>query len=290
MNIYLYGNDRQHRHRAAIVNFAAALHRAGASLCGDRAFVDFLASGMAPGDELPPIAVVEAAECPADTALALSFGGDGTFLSAAHVVAPLSIPLMGINTGHLGFLAGGSLAEARALIDDIIGGNLVVESRSCLEVSSPDVVLEGSTVALNEIAISKKGTASMLRIEATLDGHHLADYLADGLVIATPTGSTAYNLSVGGPVVDPRAAVMVLSPIAPHTLTQRPLVVADTSVVEARGVPRTPSFLLSIDGRSLTIPRGARLTVSAARRPLLLARPSNHNFTDTLRTKLLWGI
>lgn len=219
--------------------------------------------------------------------LALSFGGDGTFLHAADLLAPHSVPLLGVNTGHLGFLAALTLDEAIELMPGIVAGDYVVERRAMLSVESD----AAGTLppALNEVALLKGDTASMVEVETSLDSQPLALYKGDGLIISTPTGSTAYNLSVGGPVLAPGCGAFVISPVAPHTLTMRPLVVPSTSVITAVPRSRVGSVCLSVDGNSVTIPSGSSLSIRLSECLALIARPVNKTYFDTLRSKLLWG-
>lgn len=223
--------------------------------------------------------------------LVLSIGGDGTFLRTARWVAPSEVPILGINNGHLGYLTDIDLAEAPGLADALISGELQPDARRMLE-----VITEGGhggptePYALNEVAVLRDATASMITIDTRLDGHALARYPADGLVVSTPTGSTAYNLSVGGPLIAPMTGAFVVSPVAPHALTMRPIVVPDTSEVEMRVESRTGHFRLALDGRSETLPEGVIVRVRRADFRTIIARRPGRDFADTLRTKLLWGV
>lgn len=223
-----------------------------------------------------------------------SFGGDGTFLRTARRVAEKEIPIIGFNTGHLGFLAEHSIAEAPAMVDRLISGDFTVESRSLLEGKGiGDKVKAGVSgwgFALNEIAILRQDTASMITVNALLDDMPVASYQGDGLIVSTPTGSTAYNLSVGGPVVQPTAPCWVLSPIAPHSLTMRPLVVADSHVIDISVESRTDTYRVTLDGRSLILPIDVKLRLRRAPFVTKVVHTTDHNFIDTLREKLLWGI
>ncbi len=169
-------------------------------------------------------------DLPIGTDLVISIGGDGTFLRTAAWVGDREIPILGVNTGHLGYLAGVSLDELLVNVDKYISTSMATESRTLIEVVSNEV--RGSRYALNEVTIAKEDTASIISAMTKIDGRELADYRADGLIVATPTGSTAYNLSVGGPIIEPSAPVFVLSPIAAHSLSMRPMVVNDRSQIE----------------------------------------------------------
>lgn len=223
-----------------------------------------------------------------------SFGGDGTFLRTARRVASKEIPIIGFNTGHLGFLAEQSVSEASAMVDRLISGDYTVESRSLLEGkgigNKVKAGVSGWGFALNEIAILRQDTASMITVNTLLDGMPVASYQGDGLIVSTPTGSTAYNLSVGGPIVQPTAPCWVLSPIAPHSLTMRPLVVADSHIIDISVESRTNTYRVTLDGRSLILPIDVKLRLRRAPFVTKIVHSTDHNFIDTLRAKLLWGI
>lgn len=225
---------------------------------------------------------------------AISIGGDGTFLRTARWVGAKETPIIGINTGHLGFLAEESISTASQLIDELMEGNYFIESRSLLEVRGVNgdirASLSGWAYALNEVAILRQDTASMITVDTRLDGMPVASYQGDGLIISTPTGSTAYNLSVGGPIVQPTAPCWVLSPIAPHSLTMRPLVVSDSHIIETSVESRADTYRLTLDGRTLILPINVKLQVRRADFVVKVFHTKGHNFIDTLRAKMLWGI
>ncbi|MDE6462484.1 MAG: NAD(+)/NADH kinase [Muribaculaceae bacterium] len=218
--------------------------------------------------------------------MAVSIGGDGTFLRTVQWVGRRRIPILGINTGHLGYLADLSLDEALA---EPTASDFKVEDRTLLQVSSDMLPPDFWPYALNEVAILKQDTASMITVETRIGGAPLASYLADGLIISTPTGSTGYNLSVGGPIVDPSAPVTVIAPVAPHSLTLRPLVVGADACIDAVTSSRSDFFLLSLDGRSVCLPNGAAIKVTRAPFTVPVIQRAKHHFASTLREKLLWG-
>ncbi len=238
--------------------------------------------------ELPPHSIFTTSP-PEDTTLALSFGGDGTVLRTARQAAPAGIPVMGINTGHLGYLAATRLNDPAEICRAIISREYQIEERTMLEVTAGtgDQV---NLFALNEVAVLKKDTSSMISASTTINGHFLAHYQADGLLLSTPTGSTGYNLSAGGPIVGPSSPVMIITPVAPHSLTMRPLVVPDSVEVGIVAYSRADSFLLSVDGVSTTIAAGTPLKVTKAPFTCRLVKLHDHLFVDTLRQKLLWGV
>lgn len=204
------------------------------------------------------------------------------------------MPIVGINTGHLGFLAEESLRDAHEVVDNLLDGDYFTEERSLLEVrASGDGLrhlVSGWAYALNEVAILRRGNASMVSVHTFLDDIEIASYQGDGLIISTPTGSTAYNLSVGGPIVQPTAPCFVLSPIAPHALTMRPLVVSDSHEIKATVDSRVPTYRVTLDGRALILPTDVTLSVRRAPFVVKVLHRRGRTFVDTLSSKLLWGI
>lgn len=237
------------------------------------------------GNELYDAAVRE--DLHEDTDMILSIGGDGTFLSTAAMVADKGIPVIGVNMGRLGFL---SENRPEDVASALASGEYTIENRAMLQVHSSnedDIPLECRN-ALNEMAVHRNGP-SMLEVEASIDGIQLPAYWADGLVISTSSGSTAYSLSVGGPIVLPEAKVLIVSPIAPHNLNVRPLVVPDTSRIKLRMNSRDGEFVFSSDNRSVRMRAGAEVIVSVAQFSLKRVRLNRSNFINALTQKLFWG-
>lgn len=284
MTVLVYGNVHQDASLPRVGALLEALAAAGIGLEVEGAFARYLRSHGA----LPQ----QAAICPGPggagrAALALSFGGDGTLLRAASATAPAGIPVMGVNTGHLGFLAGASIDDIPPSLPAMLQARAYdVEPRSMIRAERPGAA---PCHALNEVALLKADSAQMLTIDTCLGHSHLATIQADGLLVATPTGSTAYNLSVGGPIIDPQSPVWAVTPVAPHSLTMRPVVVPDAIPLTATAASRSGSLLLSVDGRAQTVPSGTRITVSRAPFPALLASLPGHGYLHNLRTKLSWG-
>lgn len=220
---------------------------------------------------------------------ALSVGGDGTFLTTASLVGHLDIPILGINCGHLGYLAEVQTNDIDAVLDQLITNNYTIEQRRMLEVSCQQDGKIASPYALNEIAVLKSGLSSMIAVDVTLNGEFLHNYKADGLLIATPTGSTAYNLSVGGPLLDPHVSAIILTPVATHSLNIRPLVVLDDSKIDIKISSRNGNFLLSVDGRSQVLNHDIQLHVERSQRTIKLVRIQGQNFMQSLKDKLYWG-
>ncbi|GAB6011437.1 NAD kinase [Viscerimonas tarda] len=221
--------------------------------------------------------------------IALSIGGDGTFLKTASLVGKKDIPILGINTGRLGFLADISDKDIESTLTDLVAGRYRVEKRTQLTLSTESKAFRGYNYALNEVAILKQDSASMITIHAHVNGEYLTSYQADGLIVATPTGSTAYSLSVGGPIMTPDSSNFILSAIAPHSLTTRPLVIGDDSVITLDIESRNQNFLVSLDGRSNILSTGTRLEIKKGHYPLKVVKRVGHTFYETLREKLMWG-
>lgn len=225
-----------------------------------------------------------------DAGAAISIGGDGTFLRTARWIGRLGIPILGLNTGHLGFLASYTPKEAPELVKMLYEGEAEIEERLALRVDvGGGGIAPALPYALNEVAILKENTSSMISVNVAIDENYLADYLADGLLVSTPTGSTGYALSVGGPVIFPTMDVICLSPIAPHTLTFRPCVVSGKSVIRARTTTRARYYRLSLDGVSILMEADSEIIITKADfSPRVIRRPDD-SFAATLRNKLLWG-
>ena len=220
---------------------------------------------------------------------ALSVGGDGTFLTTASLVGHLDIPILGINCGHLGYLAEVQTDTIDAVLDQLITNNYTIEQRRMLEVTCQQGGKIVSPYALNEVAILKSGLSSMITVDVTLNGEFLHNYKADGLLVATPTGSTAYNLSVGGPLLDPHVNAIILTPVATHRLNIRPLVVLDDSKIDVKISSRNGNYMLSVDGRSQVLNQDIQLHIERSQRTIKLVRINGQNFMQSLKEKLYWG-
>lgn len=223
--------------------------------------------------------------------LLISIGGDGTILRAITYVRDLGIPIVGINTGRLGFLATIQTDEIAAALSEIFKGDYKISDRSllCVHTQPQHSDIENTNFALNEIAISRKNTTSMITVETHLNDEYLTSYWADGLILSTPTGSTGYSLSCGGPVITPDTTNFALTPIAPHNLSARPLIIPDHTVVSFKVNGREDQFLMSLDSRIVTLPNTTRVTVKKASFVIKMVELLDETFLDTLRKKLLWG-
>jgi len=224
-----------------------------------------------------------------DIDMAFSIGGDGTFLRTASIIGKKDIPVLGINAGRLGFLADISDKDLEETLNDLMMDKYRIEERTQLMLSTVKKSFDGYNYALNEIAILKQDTSSMLTIHAYVNDEYLTTYQADGIIVSTPTGSTAYSLSVGGPIMAPDASNFIVTAIAPHSLTTRPLVIGDDCVLTFDIESRNQSFLVSLDGRSEVLNTGTQLEVKKGHYPLKVVKRIGHTFYTTLRDKLKWG-
>ena len=280
----LYGKSRQDQNLTGIMNFMAEARMRGFGLLCHEKFAAYLSRFGENPDFIPQVF----SGIP-DADVAISFGGDGTVIRTARRLRGTEMPIAGINTGTLGYLAHFSLDEPELLLDGIKNNTLRQQPRRVIQVSGEKIPEDFVCCALNDIAVLKDDTASMININVELDGFFLADYRADGLIVSTATGSTAYNLSVGGPILQPELDCMVLSPVAPHSLTLRPIVVAGGSVLRLYMTSRTGSYRLSVDGYSVTMREGSSLVIKAAPYAVNLLSPHDDIFAASLRDKLLWG-
>ena len=286
MRIAIYGSRRQLPYKDSIQSLLRRLSLAGAEIYMAHKLYTHLAGDLALNLSAVTLAGSDFRSLP-HIDMALSIGGDGTFLRTAAWVADTGTPILGINTGHLGYLAPLPVADAPAFVDNILAGNYTVEHRSLLQVTEP--ATRGWHCALNEVVLAKDDSASLITAETLLDSRPLATYTAAGLIIATPTGSTAYNLSAGGPIIQPTAPVWVLSPIAAHSLGMRPLVVSDDTVLRITVSGRGHTFRLTLDGRSTTLPMGTQVTVRRAPFTTGVVQPLGTGFPAVLRTKLMFN-
>ncbi|MGA1543325.1 MAG: NAD kinase [Saprospiraceae bacterium] len=220
----------------------------------------------------------------------ITLGGDGTILGALTYVKGSGIPIMGINVGRLGFLASIEKKKIREAVNAIKEGFYTKESRTLLNISSNYPIFANLPLALNDVTVSKRDTSSMVTIHTYIDGEYLNSYWGDGLIISTPTGSTGYSLSCGGPIVFPGSGNFVITPIAPHNLNIRPIVVSDKSEILLKIEGRTENFLCTLDARFETITTAHQLKIRKYHYPLFLVRMKDASFSKTIRSKLAWGV
>lgn len=222
--------------------------------------------------------------------LMITIGGDGTLLRSVSYVRDLEIPIIGINTGRLGFLATLNQDLLKSKLEKIIKGEFKVENRALLKVMIDDVKEKNEfAIALNEITVGRKNTTSMIKIKTNLDGEFLNSYWADGLIVSTPTGSTGYSLSCGGPIMSPLSQTLALTPIAPHNLNARPIIIPDNTKIELTVSGREDFHLLSLDSRIISVKNGNSIIIKKANFKIMIAHLEEDNFYKTLRNKLLRG-
>lgn len=285
MKFAIFGNTYQPQKSFHAYRLLELLKSQGAEIAMCREFYDFLSADLrikVPIDEL-----IEGNDFTAD--MVISIGGDGTFLKAARRVGRKEIPILGINTGRLGFLADISPEEMESTFKEIQAGEYSVEDRSVLQLISNDKHLQEFPYALNEIAVLKRDSSSMISIRTAINGAYLTTYQADGLVISTPTGSTAYSLSVGGPIIVPHSNTIAITPVAPHSLNVRPIVIRDDWEVTLDVESRSHNFLVAIDGSSESCKETTQLTICKADYSIKIVKRVSHGFFDTLRSKMMWG-
>ena len=281
----IFGNTYQPKKCEAVQKLLDALAVSDIFPLVDRPFYDYLTEEM--HVRIPECKLITDDDFDAD--VAVSMGGDGTFLTTAMRVGKKQIPILGINTGRLGFLADFSLDDISETLDRCFSGQLRKESCNVLQVECSEGRMQGYPFALNEVAVLKHDSSSMISIRVDLGGEYLTTYQADGLVINTPTGSTAYALSVGGPVMLPGSQNIGLVPVAPHGLTVRPLTLPDNLEIKLTVESRSHNFLVAIDGRSESCLDTMKLTIRKAPYQVFVLKRPETTFLHTLRSKLLWG-
>lgn len=287
----IFGNEYQAKKSAGIQQVLAELSRRDAEVYIDRPFYDYLTNGL--GQEVHADGVFDGYNFDVD--YAVSLGGDGTFLRAANRVLAKHTPVIGVNTGRLGFLAEVLPSEFGEGLDEICNGRCRYEEHTVIQAGAEEdlspgrLPIEGSPFALNDIAILKRDSASMITIRAYVNDSFLVTYQADGLVISTPTGSTAYNLSNGGPIIVPNSGSICLTPVAPHSLNIRPIVLNDTSVIKLDVESRSHNFLVAIDGRSEKMREGTRIVIKKAPYTVKVVKLQSKRYFSVLREKLMWG-
>ncbi len=280
-----FGNIYQPKKSVSIRQILASLAQRKAEVSIERAFYDFLVSDSQ--NALSGVTVFDGNNFDAD--FVISMGGDGTFLRAASMVGSKQVPILGINTGRLGFLADVTAQEIDHTIQALYEGDYAVETRSVIEVSTSGQKLKGYRCALNDVAILKRDNASMITIHCTVNGDYLTTYQADGLIMSTPTGSTAYSLSNGGPIIVPGTHVFLLTAVAPHSLNVRPIVLSEDSEIQLTVESRTHNYLVALDGRSEPLQETTRLRLRKAPYRVRVIKRADTKYFHTLRRKMMWG-
>ena len=286
MKIAIYGSRRQQDHLARIEAFMKALAAAGDEVVMHPKLYKYLVPLM-------PLALGAVTRVTDrnnfDADIVISIGGDGTFLRAASMVGSKATPIIGVNTGRLGFLADIHPDEIDHAIAEIADGHYAVEPHAVIMVEADGEIIEGSPFALNDIAVLKRDNAAMISVRTCINGEYLVTYQADGLIVSTPTGSTAYGLSNGGPIIVPDADILCLTPVAPHSLNVRPIVINDDSEITLEVESRSHNFLVAIDGRSEKLLESTRLTIRKAPYTINIVKRDSRSYFSTLREKMMWG-
>ena len=281
----IFGNSFQPRKSQSLMRVLDFLRSKGARIIFDRTFYDFLTAEQ--NQELGEVGTFEGDDFNAD--YVISMGGDGTFLKAAVRVGIKSIPLIGINMGRLGFLADVLPGEVETALQAVLEGNYNIEEHTAIQISTNGGDFDGCHYALNDIAVLKRDIASMIGIHTSIDGSFLVNYQADGLIVSTPTGSTAYSLSNGGPIIVPQTRTLCLTPVAPHSLNIRPIVISDSSTVTLEVESRSHNYLVAVDGRSYTMHEGSTVTISKAPFVTRIVKPNGRRYFSSHRDKMMWG-
>ncbi len=283
--IALYSKGLTEKTTAGLMRLIDALYDRGVTI-----YLNIMDPGGPHFDEEHRVILFsQLSDLPADVCMILSVGGDGTFLETAMRVRTAGIPVAGINTGRLGFLANIPDDDIGKSIEMLCSGDYELVSRAMLEIVSPDwLFTNGSAMALNEITI-QKNDQSMISIAVKVDGVFLNRYRADGLIISTATGSTAYSLSVGGPILSPADDSIIIVPMSPHNLTIRPIIVTGSSVISLEPEGRSGNCLVTCDSRSARVPMGTQLEVRQSATRLKTVTTAGNDFFSTLRNKLMWG-
>ena len=281
----IFGNEYQAKKSTSIEKILDYLAQKGAEIYVENAYYEFLTRSQ--HIDVNAAGVFE--DYNFDVDYVISMGGDGTFLKAASRVGAKGTPIIGVNMGRLGFLADVLPGEVEAALDSLYAGECQIEEHVVIQVEAEGGVLAGNPFALNDIAVLKRDDASMISIRTQVDGEFLVNYQADGLIVTTSTGSTAYNLSNGGPIIIPQSSSLCLTPVAPHSLNIRPVVINDTAEITLDVESRSHNYLVAIDGRSERMTEGTRLVIRKAAHTIKIVKQRNQRYFSTLREKLMWG-
>ena len=287
MRFAFFGNEYQAKKSQAVYKIIAFLQQRKAEILMDKPFYEFITQGQRL--DISVTRVFEDDDFEAD--FAVSMGGDGTLLETAARVGAKGIPIIGVNIGRLGFLAAVNPSEIENAFGAVYGGDYIVKEHTVikLETEGGGEVMP-STYALNVIALLKRDNASMISIRTSINDEYLMTYQADGIIVTTPTGSTAYSLSNGGPVIAPGTETLCLTAVAPHSLTVRPIVLPDNCVITMKVESRSHNFLAAVDGRSVSLDDGTVVRISKAAYAARIVRFSDMRYFTTLREKMMWGL
>jgi len=285
MRFALFGNIYQARKSASIQKVLSTIANYGAELYVDMEYYYFLKDNQRL--DVNATKVFTGNDFEAD--FAISMGGDGTFLKTAGRVGRKDIPILGVNMGRLGFLADISPDDIEQCLEALYGDDYALEARALIQVEADGAPLGEFNCALNDVAVLKRDTASMISVKANINSQYLNTYQADGIIVSTPTGSTAYSLSNGGPIIVPGTKVLAMTAVAPHSLNVRPIVLPDSAVIELEVESRSHHFLVAIDGRSEKCKEGTKITLRRAPYEIKVVKRSGHRYFNSLREKMMWG-
>jgi NAD+ kinase len=286
MNVLLHGLEIPTQFQTYIYQLASSFEKSGAKVLVTQKLFNSIKNK---GGSNVDLSVLGSKEALAVINVVISIGGDGTLLDTISLIGAFEIPVLGINTGRMGFLATIAKDEIEAAVKDLMEGHYSLEDRSLVKLESSIPLFEGLNFGLNEFTIHKRDTSSMITVHTYIDGDYLNSYWADGLIVSTPTGSTGYSLSCGGPLISPIAKNFVITPVSPHNLNVRPIVVSDDSEISFKIEGRSEKFLVSLDSRSAPIDASVALKIKKELFVAKLVKFHNYSFFDTLRQKLNWG-
>ncbi|HET6245510.1 MAG: NAD kinase [Bacteroidetes bacterium] len=288
MRIAIYGREFNEKYDQAIQFIFNILEKKGVELVVFEKFNDFLKEKI---KNIPNYATFNHyTQITTEIDFILSIGGDGTLLDTVTFIRDSKVPVIGFNTGRLGFLSTVSMNETETAINALINKEYTLDERNLLRLQTKSNLFGNLNFALNELTIHKKDSASMMTIHAYINGNYLNSYWADGLIVSTPTGSTAYSLSCGGPIIIPGSENFIITPIAPHNLNVRPIVLPANNTITLKFEGRSKKYLVALDSRTETVNSTEELTISEEKFKVNLIRLSGHDFLTTLRNKLMWGL
>ncbi len=286
MKVAVYGLKASEEQKTSFEEFFAELNRRNIHYTIEKEFQQILKDELSLHIDSETFTSYEDLQSAID--LFFTFGGDGTILSAATIIQDKNIPVVGVNTGRLGFLATINLEVLFESLENILSGNYRISSRSLIEVHSDDTEIE-FPFALNEITVTRRETTSMITVDTYVNGEFLNSYWADGLIVSTPTGSTGYSLSCGGPIVHPENNTLIVTAIAPHNLNVRPFTISDQSVLDLKIKSRVGEYFLSLDARNKPLSTDVKLQLRKAKFKIKIVEPNDKTYLMTLREKMFWG-
>lgn len=281
----IFGNIYQAKKSAGIHGMLSCLKHHGADIYMEKTFHEFLSNSGC--KDIGAAEVFAGDDFDAD--FVISMGGDGTLLKSAACVGNKNIPVIGVNMGRLGFLANIGAGDIDEAFAEIFAGRYEVDEHTVIQLTADGKPLQECCSAMNDISILKRDNASMISIRTWVNGEYIVTYRADGLIVTTPTGSTAYSLSNGGPIIVPRTGILCLTPVAPHSLNIRPIVIPDDAVIRLEVESRSHNFLIAADGRSADCREGVQLEIRKAPYTIRTVRRAGQKYASTLREKMMWG-